>query len=351
MRTYILKRLLLVIPTLFVITVISYGMMRLAPGDPVKAMMISSGGASTGEGEVGVRKEGESDAAKAFKRRFHLDKPWYVGYWYWLAGDNRAPTDPDKGYGVLRGDFGISITVSLGTPVWKLIAERLPVTIKLNLWAIVLIYLVAIPAGLYSAVFRNTLSDRAMSVVFFILYSLPSFWVGLMMILMVSKYLPGWPTSGLEGNLPHDAPYATILLDTATHYVLPVLCLSYGAFAGLSRYARVGMLEVIRQDYIRTARAKGLSEWTVILKHAFRNALIPLVVLFAGLLPGLIGGSVIVEFLFNIEGMGDLGLRALGGRDYPVLMTLFGFSAVLTLAGILVSDILLAMVDPRISYD
>ncbi|MDR3077907.1 MAG: ABC transporter permease [Planctomycetota bacterium] len=344
MRAYVIKRLLWMVPTLFVITVASYGMMRLAPGDPVKTSFLS--GDSGGDGGAGVRRAGESAAAREFRRRFHLDKPWYVGYWRWLAGD------PETGRGgIVRGDFGDSIVISLGTPVWNVIAEKLPATIKLNLWSFAVIYLVSILFGVYSAVFRGSLADRFFSALFFVLYSLPAFWIGLLMIIAVSKYLPWWPISGLSQAPRPDETYAAALGRTALHYVLPVACLSYGGFASLSRFTRAAVLETIRQDYVRAARAKGLSEWAVVFRHVFRNSLIPLITLAAGLLPGLLGGSMIIEYLFNIPGMGTLMLQALSSRDYPVLMTEMGLGAFLVLAGMLVSDILYAVADPRITFD
>ncbi|MBN2712650.1 MAG: ABC transporter permease, partial [Planctomycetes bacterium] len=260
------------------------------------------------------------------------------------------PTRADS-FGIIRGDFGKSIVIERGRDVWALIKDRLPVTIKLNLLSILVIYMIAIPAGVLSAVRQNSIEDRSMSLVFFLLYSLPSFWVGLLIIIGVANYFSSWPIGGLYADVPPDASYWTILAATARHYVIPVFCLSYGGFAGLSRFTRVSMLEVVRQDYIRTARAKGLNEATVIMKHALRNSLIPLVTIFAGLLPSLIGGSIIIEYLFNIPGMGTLGLDALGNRDYPVLMTIFGFGAGLTLIGILISDITYSIVDPRISFE
>ncbi|MFH0911886.1 MAG: ABC transporter permease [Planctomycetota bacterium] len=335
MRTYILKRLLWLVPTLLVITFVSYVMMRIAPGDPVRARYLGQGAESSTFREG----QGRSNAAELFRKRFHLDRPIHVGYALWLEGI------------LTKGDFGESITLNLGTPVWELIRARLPVTLKLNLWAMILIYLVAVPAGIYSAVRRGSLLDRTSSFVFFVLYSLPSFWVGLMLLIAVSRWLPSWPTSGLAPRVSAGLSYWAILRETGKHYVLPVACLSYGGLAALSRYARVGLLEVVRQDYIRTARAKGCGEARVVLKHALRNGLIPLVVLMAGILPGMIGGSIIIEYLFDIEGMGDLSLTALSSRDYPVLMTLFAFSALLTLLGVLLSDILLVLVDPRVSFE
>ncbi|MDR2392118.1 MAG: ABC transporter permease [Planctomycetota bacterium] len=341
MRTYLIKRLLWMLPTLFVISVVSYGMMRLAPGDPIKANLLAGDA-----GGDGARKAGESAAAREFRRRFYLDLPWYVGYWRWLAGD------PARGRGgVVRGDFGDSIVISLGTPVWRIIAEKLPATVKLNLWSFAVIYLVSISFGVYSAVFRGSLADRLFSSLFFVLYSLPAFWIGILMIILLSKYLPWWPISGLSQAPRPDETYWSALGRTVLHYLLPLICLSYGGFASLSRFTRAAVLESIRQDYVRAARARGLSEWAVIFRHVFRNSLIPLITLAAGLLPGLLGGSMILEYLFNIPGMGTLMLQALSSRDYPVLMTEMGLGAFLVLAGTLLSDLSYALVDPRITFD
>lgn len=353
---YILKRLLLMIPTLLIITMVSWAVMLNAPGDPVRSSVMGTEAGGEG-GAVGELKEGggESQAALAFRRRFNLDLPWYQSYWMWMVGakaweDEEGILRPETS-GILRGDFGVSITVSRNKPVMDLLAERLPVTIKLNLISILVVYLIAIPAGIYSAVYRNTPLDRASSLFFFILYSLPSFWIGLLLIMAVSRWIPWWPTSGIRSTTPLTASYWVYLLDAMRYYLLPVICLSYGGFAGLSRFSRVGMLDVVNQDYIRTARAKGLSERVVIFKHALRNSLIPLVTIFAGLLPTMIGGSVIIEYLFSIPGMGQLSIEALGSRDYPVIITIFSFSAALTLVGILLSDITYSLVDPRIRLD
>lgn len=329
------------LPTLLMITLLSYMMMRLAPGDPVKANMLATADSA------GEMHEGESEAAKQFRKYFGLDKPWYVGYWYWLTGN---PNIPDS-KGILRGDFGISITVNLGTPVSELLKERLPPTIKLNILSIIIMYLIALPIGIYSAIFRDSAFDRISSIIFFMLYSLPSFWVALLLIIFISKFFPSWPTSSLDADLPLTASYWAVLWDTARHYTLPVICLSYASFTFLSRFTRSTMLDVIRQDYIRTARAKGLSSRKVIFKHALRNSVIPLVTTAASLLPALIAGSVLIEYIFRIPGMGTLSLEAISSRDYPLLMTTAGITATLTLMGILLSDIAYVLIDPRISLD
>jgi peptide/nickel transport system permease protein len=338
MRNYILKRLLFMVITLVVITVVSYTMMRLAPGDPIRSQQIGNANAGV---QNASRKE--SLGEKILREKYHLDRNPIVGYGYWIWGI------------VTRFDWGDSLVVNRGAPVLGIIAEHLPPTLKLEFFSIILVYACAIPIGIYSAVRRNTWSERGATVLLFVLYSLPTFWVGLLMLVFFcgDRFLNIFPVAGLspDSYLTWGMSYWRILGETARHYVLPVVCLSYASLAGLSRFARVGILEIVSQDYIRTARAKGLPEWKVILKHVFRNSLLPLVTLFAGLLPGLIGGSIIVEYIFSINGMGSLSILALSSRDYTLMMALFTIGAVLTLLGILISDLLYAVVDPRITYE
>ena len=324
--------------TLVVITMVAYTMMRLAPGDPTRARMIG------GEDQGTVRADRkESLAERLLREKYHLDKHPMIGYGYWVRDL------------VTRFDWGTSIVVDPGVPVTRIIAERIPATLKLNIISILLVYACAVPIGIYAAVRHGTLPERAVTVLLFVLYSLPSFWVGLLLLMFFcgDLFLNIFPVAGLEPDSYRTwgVSYWRILAATARHYVLPVTCLTYGGLAGLSRYARVGILEILRQDYVRTARAKGLPEWKVILKHVFRNGLIPLVTLFAGLLPGLVAGSIIVEYIFSIHGMGSLSILALSSRDYPLMMALFTIGAALTLLGILLSDLLYAAVDPRVTFD
>jgi len=216
-----------------------------------------------------------------------------------------------------------------------------------------LIYLIAVPLGVLSAMKRGTLVDGAVAAGLFLLYSLPDFWVATLLIVFLAggTFLEVFPPQGL--NSPGAAALGSMdwILDRLWHMVLPVFCLTYGGLASLSRYTRAGMLEVIRQDYILAARAKGLPERLVIGKHAFRNGIIPIVTLMAHLLPALLGGSVIVESIFNIPGMGRLVYDSFLARDYPVIMAVSFFSAGLVLAGMILSDVLYMVVDPRISLD
>ena len=331
MLYYIGKRLLLAVFTLLAILLVSYCLLRLAPGDPTRSNMLGGEerGLSSEQGGL-IRNE-------SLREKLALDKPWPVGFTLWLRNV------------VMRGDFGESAAVDPGRPVTALIAERLPVTLFLNFFAVLLTYLLAIPIGVTAAVREGGWFDRISNMALFTLYSLPVMWVGLL--------LQAWLCEG--GKIPFFALKAAVQ-DTGEWsiwrcqyelfraYALPVICLSYGGIAGLSRYCRGSMLEVVNSDFVRTARAKGLPERRVVWEHAFRNALVTLITLFGGLLPGLVAGSVLVEYIFNIPGMGTLSLLSLSSRDYPLQMALFFFSGVLTLTGILIADLLYAVADARI---
>jgi peptide/nickel transport system permease protein len=210
-----------------------------------------------------------------------------------------------------------------------------------------------VPVGIYSAARQNSLADRGIAVFLFMLYSLPSFYVGTMLLryLTVGEPLRWFPTGGVVGEGAADLTALEWMGDAAWHLLLPLICLTYASFAGLSRFARVGIVEVIRSDFVRTARAKGLPERVVILKHTLRNGVIPMLTLMAGILPSLVGGSVIVESIFNLPGVGLLHLESIYSRDWNVIMGIDLLVAVLVLAGILITDVAYAMVDPRITYD
>src|SRR5581483_918525 len=207
--------------------------------------------------------------------------------------------------------------------------------------------------GIYSSTHENTLSDKILTVILYILYSLPSFWVATILILYLcgGDYLHWFPLTGLNSMGAEQMSFGQWLLDRIWHLVLPVFCLTYAELAFVSRLMRAGMLETIRQDYIRTARAKGLSEKVVVYKHAFRNSLIAIVTVLGFLLPALLGGSVIIESIFTIPGMGQLGFEAILSRDYPVVMAISTIAAFLTMIGLLLSDVLYALVNPTISLE
>jgi peptide/nickel transport system permease protein len=248
-------------------------------------------------------------------------------------------------------DFGESFKDN--QPVWGKIAERVPITVQLNVISIIVVYLVAIPLGVYSATHRHTLGDQVTTVGAFILFAVPTVWAATMALVFIcgGDFYYLFPPGGLS-SIDYDPrwPLWKKMQDQIWHLFLPVVLLSYGGFAGLSRYMRASMLEVLGQDYVQVARAKGLRERVVIMKHGMRNSLIPLVTMLASLLPALIGGSVIIETIFSIPGMGQLGYESVRARDYPTVMALYSVSAVLTLIGILISDLLLSVVDPRIAF-
>lgn len=338
---YLLKRLSLGALTLFIILFVSYALMRIAPGDPSKSSFLSDQGTSAESSTGTVSSDRNTfQRNKIIEEKLNLDKPLAVGFYLWMKD-------------AVRGDFGTSIAVDKGRPVTELILERMPITLRLNLLAIFFTYILAIPLGIRSAVHPDSKLDKISAVFMFFLYSLPVLWTALMLQATVCR--GGlWPIFPLKGLTPEIIPGMSsweIFFRQAMHYVLPVFCLSYGAFAGITRYTRAGMLDVTRQEFIRTARAKGLPEHDVIYRHAFRNALIILITLFAGLLPSLVAGSILVEYIFSIPGMGALSMLALSSRDIPLMMALFSFSGFLTLSGILLADILYVIADPRIGFE
>jgi peptide/nickel transport system permease protein len=338
MASYALQRILLMIPTFIGITLIGFLIMRLAPGDPAELRAAGGLAAAAGAGVALDKGVSVDEAVAQWRKQYGLDRPLHIQYFVWLKN-------------LVTVDFGESFKDN--QPVWSKITERLPVTIKLNIFSIVLVYLIAIPLGVYSATNRDTVGDRITTVIAFILFAIPTVWAATMSLVFIcgGDFLYLFPPGGLT-SIDYDPawPLWKKFSDQAWHLFLPVVLLSYGGFAGLSRYMRASMLEVLGQDYVQVARAKGLLERVVIVKHVLRNSLIPLITILASLLPALIGGSVIIETIFSIPGLGQLGYESVRARDYPTIMALYSVSAVLTLVGILISDLLLVLVDPRIAF-
>ncbi|MDP3028130.1 MAG: ABC transporter permease [Deltaproteobacteria bacterium] len=321
MATYILKRLFLMIPIFLGITVISFAVLHLAPGAPTEMQTM-------------MQPKVSLEARARLNAIYGLDKPLHIQYFDWLKR-------------LVRFDFGRSFS-SDNRPVQEKIMERLPITLFINILSLVLILVVAIPIGVLSAVHRYSLFDKATTLFVFVGFATPTFWLALLLMLLFGVYLDWLPISGLKSlNYEYLGLWGKVV-DLGKHLILPVLLSAFGGLAGLSRYMRSNMLEVIRQDYILTARAKGLPERVVIYKHALRNALLPVVTVLGLSIPGLIGGSVIFESIFAIPGMGQLFYGAVMARDYPVVMGELVIGAVLTLIGNLVADISYALVDPRI---
>ena len=335
MLSYIVKRFLLGIVTLTAILALSYILLRCAPGDPAKSTLFSSDG---GAGVVNSEQNSTLSQNQSLREELYLDKPVLTGFGLWF------------GKVVTEWDFGKSVVVDPGRDVAEVIGDKVKVTLLLNILAVFITYLIAVPSGVFSALKVNTFWDKSITLFYFVLYSIPAIWAAL---LLQTLFCEGgkFPVFPLKGLNVADADLKTtweIMGGTLFHCVLPVICLAYAGLAGLSRFTRSSMLEVMHQEYIRTARAKGCSEFEVVYHHGFRNALITLITLFAGLLPSLVAGSVIVEYVFNIPGMGNLSLLALSSRDYPLQMALFFIAGALTLGGIFIADILYGLADPRI---
>ncbi len=252
-------------------------------------------------------------------------------------------------------DFDFDVSYSHKKPVLELIKERLPITLQLNIISILLIYLFSVYIGIYSATIHNSFKERMITLGLFILFSLPSFWIANLCIMFFTGsdafILNFLPTQGIQGLNAEQYGSARYFLDYIWHLILPIIILTYSGLAYLSRQMKVSMLEALQQDYVRTAWAKGLPKKMVIYKHALRNALIPIVTLLGGLLPAMLGGSIIIEEIFSINGMGKLSFEAIMSRDYPVINAIFFFSTFLTLIGYLISDLLYKLVDPRIKLE
>jgi peptide/nickel transport system permease protein len=338
MWTYVLQRLLLLIPTLLGITFIAFALIHLAPGDPAELRAGGGLGAAGSEGLSTDKQSAVDEALVAWRAQYGLDKPFHVQYGYWLRN-------------LVTLEFGDSFKDN--QPVWHKIRERIPVTVQLNIISTVLIYLGAVPLGIYSATHSYSFGDQVSTFVAFALYALPSYWIGTLAIVFLcgGDYFYLFPPGGLTSvDASPNWPLGKRLLDYSWHLCLPVIILSYSGFAGLSRFMRSSMLENLRQDFVQTARAKGLAERLVIYKHVLRNSLIPIVTIMTSIIPGLISGSIIIETIFSIPGLGQLGYEAVLARDYPVIMAVFTISSLLTLLSILLSDLLLTVVDPRITF-
>jgi len=321
MVIYFAKRLLEMIPTIIGITLISFFIIHLAPGKPTDILS-----------ELNPKITPE--AREKLERYYGLDKPIIVQYGIWVKR-------------LIKLDFGESFSTDK-RPVWDKIRERLPITILINVLSLILVILIAIPIGVSSATHQYSLYDKITTVVVFVGFAIPTFWLALLLMILFGVYLDWLPISGIKSMNYDTLSSLGKIRDMSSHLVLPVLLGAFGGLAGLSRYMRSNMLEVIRADYVTTARAKGISERAVIYKHAMRNSLLPVITILGLSVPGLIGGSVIFETIFAIPGMGQLFYMSVMTRDYPLIMGVLTIGAVLTLIGNLLADAGYAIADPRI---
>jgi peptide/nickel transport system permease protein len=318
---YAIRRLLISVPLLFGILCISFVMLKLAPGEPIIIQQDLQARATGAQRET-------------LRQLYGLDKPIYVqfGRWLWRAA---------------RLDFGRSYMPD-GRLVMDKIRERIPITLGLNVLELIMIFSLAVPLGILSATRQYSLFDKSMTLFVFVGFATPDFWLALLLMILFGVQLGWLPISGLRSLNFEYLGFWTQVWDILSHLILPVLVAAFGGLAYLSRLMRGTLLEVIRQDYIRTARAKGLPEHDVIYKHAARNAVIPVVTLLGLMVPGLLGGSVFIETVFSIPGMGQLFVQSAFSRDEPVLMALIVIGASLSLLGNILADISYGLVDPRI---
>lgn len=316
MVSYIIRRLIMTIPLLFGITILAFLIMQLAPGDPTSLII-----------DPRIRAED----MQPFIEKYGLDQPVHIQYMKWLGN-------------MVQGDFGNSL-IRQGVPVSDLILARLPNTLILMVVSTILAMIIAIPFGILSASRPYTKTDYSITFTSFLGLATPNFWFGLVLIMFFSVQLGWFPTGGVATM---EASFS--LWDRIHHLILPALVLATADMAGLTRYTRSSMMDVLKQDYIRTARAKGFKQTRVIFRHGIRNGLIPIITIFGLMLPSFIGGSVIIESIFAWPGIGLLFMDAAFQRDYPVIMAVTVIAATLVVLGNLLADILYAVFDPRIEY-
>jgi peptide/nickel transport system permease protein len=327
MATFLARRLLGAIPLVLGIATIIFFVVNLAPGDPTALFF-----------QQGVPPE----VLDQIRRNFGLDQPIHIRYWRWMVA-------------FFTGDFGYSYAHA--RPVIDIVKETLPPTLVLAGSTLVLIFVIGVVVGVLQAVRQHGPLDRGLSVVSLFFYSMPSFWLGLMLMLLFSLKAHEWglpialPPTGMTSVDHEFMSFGERVVDRLRHLILPVGTLTLVMAAGIARYTRGQMLEVVRQDYIRTARAKGLPERQVMMKHALRNSLLPVITLLGLYLPLLFSGSVFVEVIFSWPGMGRVIVDAIFQRDYPLVMATSFIFAMVVVIGSLVADVLYAVADPRIRYD
>ena len=326
MFAFLVRRTFLGVITLLLVTFVIYGLIRSMPGSPIDNDLAL----------LDPSKVIDQDEIDRLNKIYGLDKHWTLGYVDWVAN-------------LATGDLGRSYTHK--RPVSGLIGERIGPTLLLSMSSLALTYILAIPMGLFSSARAGGKDERALSIVLYALYSFPSFVAALFLQLYFAVKLGWLPLQDMVSPSYDSMSSAAKAWDITIHALMPVVCYTYGSLAYYSRFIRANMQEVLRQDYIRTARAKGLDEKTVIVKHAFRNTLIPLVTLIGLTLPSLLSGSVIIEQIFNWPGMGKFFFESIRTRDYQVIMGLTLIFSVLTLLGQFLADVLYAVVDPRVRLE
>ena len=375
MRIYILKRILFFFPALLFVVVLSFILLHYSPGDPVERIL-NAQGIYDSEFTQGISNE---NLKIELKHRLGLDLPLFYfslaslqennlsrneihvtwkkyipiilfhnknQFHRWLFGDDYYSK------GIIHGDFGISWITQQS--VSKLILSRLKWSLFFTIISVIIAYLISVPAGLKAAANPGSYFDKWLTFISTVLFSLPVFWIATLLMLLFCNpdVINIFPSSGVgpAGGFPEGKSIIYKIVHSLPYLILPTICYTYSALAFLSRSIKTSVSEILKEDYIRTARAKGLFEKTIIKKHAFRNALLPMITIFSQVFPFAIGGSVILETIFTIPGMGLTIFQSIGSQDYPVIIAVFMITGFITMIAFLISDILYAIADPRISF-
>jgi len=336
MAQYLIKRLFAMIPTMLGISLIVFAIINLAPGSPIeqKLQALRFGGGGRG----GVNSQGVSnDVMEALKKQYGFDKPMPVRYVIWVKN-------------LARLDFGKSFTYE--EPVIQVIAEKLPVSLQFGIISFILSYIIAVPWGIYMAIKENKFFDIASSFVLFLTYSIPPFMLAILMIVFLSggSFLNLFPIGGMSSDAYETLSVAGKFWDRVHHFILPLTCYTIGSFTTLTLLMKNSILEEIKRDYIRTARAKGVNERTVYLRHALRNALIPIATGIGSFVSVFFAGSLLIETIFQLDGIGLLSYTSVLSRDYNLIMGMITIDSFLFLLGNLISDLIYVVVDPRIDF-
>lgn len=347
MIAYLVRRLFAILPTLFGITIVSFIIINLAPGSPIEQKLQAirfSGAQGASSGSAGVHDSSRGSQAvteeviMAMKKQYGFDKPVLERYFIWIKNISQL-------------DFGRSFKYE--EPVLDVVLRKMPVSMQFGIISFILTYLVCIPLGVMKAVRHGSKFDRASSGILFLAYSTPSFMLAILLIVIFGggSYLDWFPISGIKSDGYEDLDFFHKVIDRIQHFILPLICYMIGQFTTLTILMKNSLLEEIKRDYVRTARAKGLTEGMVVFKHALRNALLPIATGFGGFLSVFFAGSLLLEQIFSLDGLGQLGYQSVLSRDYNVIMGLLAIESFLFLVGNILSDALYVLIDPRIDFE
>lgn len=341
MLKYFLRRLVILVPTLIGVTIVVFGIINMAPGGPIEQkiqqMRFGGGDGSSGQGSRGANQGISNEILEALKKQYGFDKPVHERYFLWLKN-------------ITTLNFGESFTYE--EPVLDVIVSKFPVSLQFGVISLILSYLISIPLGIMKAVKHGSFFDVSSSFILFVFYSIPSFMLAILLIVLLSggSFLEIFPVGGIQSEIYDELSGWEQFMDRVHHFTLPLICYTIGSFTSLTVLMKNSLIEEIKKDYIRTARAKGVTEKVVYMKHALRNALIPIVTGLGGFLSVFFAGSLLLETIFQLDGIGLLSYKSILSRDYNVIMGLVFIQSALFLLGNIISDFAYVLVDPRIDF-